>query len=116
MPHIIVKYSDHSSLDAPALLQKLHDGLSSYDCVNPAQTKAYAYPVTAMINGDDTRSEHALHIQVRLLPGRPIERRTAMAETLHAITREHINKTGIPYSLSVEIHELNKETYISSHE
>ena len=50
-----------------------------------------------------------------MYPGRSIEERTSMAQNVHDITRDFIDGENIKSAVSVEIHELNKESYVSSH-
>ncbi|MCF8495197.1 MAG: hypothetical protein K9G62_00855 [Alphaproteobacteria bacterium] len=117
MPHITVFYAPDDRLDMPVLLHDLHESLSGDPSVNKSQTKAYALPMAAWINGDGkTKPDRALHVQVRLLPGRAPELKRKMSEALHAIARKHVNDRAAPFSVSVEMHELDKDTYISSHE
>lgn len=115
MPHIIVKYSPTDALDFPVLLNDLHQSLSADETVKLSTVKTYAEPITHCVVSDDEQPNNMIHIQVRMKPGREEDRRKKMSSDLHQITRDHVDRAGYQCAVSVEMHELDGPTYISSY-
>ena len=114
MPHIIVRHSVDENLDIPSLLRRLHEGLASYPSVKAEQTKTYAIPLTHYIVGRGPNLK-MIHVEVRMKHGRgPVERKNIAAQ-LHDIVRAHTETLKPGYGVSVEIHELDNDTYHSSY-
>lgn len=112
MPHIVVFHSLDSAENIGGLLKGLHESLSANESVNKPQLKTYAVPLQSWIVGDDTRPDEMIHIQVRMKPGRSAEIKKSMAQGLHDVTRRFLDR---PYSVSVEICELEAPSYMSSY-
>ena len=115
MPHILVKYSKSEILDISSLLTDLHKDLGGYDTVNEAQIKTYAERIEHCVVSDNTRPNNMIHIQVRMKPGRPESLRSRISTSLHDIARKHVDDRAYNCAISVEIHELNEPTYVSSY-
>lgn len=114
MPHIIVRHSVDANLDIKSLLHDLHESLISHASVKPEQTKTYAVPLAHYIAGRGADIK-IIHAEVRMKHGRGGEERKKISAALHEILKSHTEKLSSPYGVSVEIHELDDETYHSSY-
>lgn len=114
MPHIIVKHSKGDNLDVPALLHALHEGLTSHETITKSDIKTHALPLVHVTVGEDHQPNEMIHIQILMKPGRAIELKREITAHLHDIAREFADQSGI-YAVSIEITELNIDTYQSSY-
>ncbi len=110
MPHILVEYTDHLSVDVPKLLDALHYDLAEKETINVHTIKTRAIPVKYTIVGDGHDPDQMIHITVRMLPGRDDALKKAMAQSLHDTARKLLPDARI--NLSVEIQELHAESYV----
>ena len=110
MPHIIVEYSEHLSVDIPKLLEDLHYDLSEKETINIHTIKSRAIPVKYTIVGDGKDADLMIHITVRMLPGRSDDLKKSIAQSLHETARKAVPDDRI--NISVEIQELHAESYV----
>ncbi len=109
MPHIIVEYTDHLTLDIPKLTIELHRALVAQESIKEEAIKTRAIPVQSTVVGTGKCHDKFIHICLKLLPGRSDELRKTMAQALFDTARklaldEHI-------SISVETAELHAPSY-----
>lgn len=109
MPHIIVEYTDHLSVDIPKLTIELHRTLVAQETVKEEAVKTRAIPVKATVVGTGKCHDKMIHVQLKLLPGRSDELRRTMAEALFNTVKKIAIDDHI--SISVETSELHAESY-----
>ena len=113
MPHIIVEYTEHLTVDIANLLTKLHATLAEQDTIDIHSIKTRAIPVQYTIVGDGHEPDKFIHIDLKLLPGRADALKHTMAKALHDAARTCcIHDDRI--SLSVEVSELHEASYTQS--
>lgn len=110
MPHIIVEYSEHLSVDIPKLLEEIHYDLAEKETINIHTIKSRAKPVQYTIVGDGKDPDLMIHVTVRMLPGRSNELKKLMAQSIYDKARKAVPDDRI--NLSVEIQELHTESYV----
>jgi 5-carboxymethyl-2-hydroxymuconate isomerase len=112
MPHIIIEYSANLTpkLDVSSLMQALHDCLDGMYNVSKERLKTRAIKLDNYLVGLNGQSGQMVHITLRLMTGRTVAARKEMGEILASTTRKLIPEDC---SLTVEMVELDKETYYS---
>jgi len=112
MPHIIVEYSDNlKALDVPVLLETLHETLAEHDTINMAAIKTRAIPLQNCVVAENMDPDEMVHVTLKLLPGRSVALKKTMAEALFSIVQNAVALNNENCSLSVEVVELDAETY-----
>jgi len=111
MPHIIVEYTDTISIDIPKLLDGLHYNLAEQETIDVHAIKTRAIPVQYSIVGDGKDRDKLVHITLKLLEGRDEALRKKIAQDIFNVAKENF-PTGSEIALSVEVHEMDPETYI----
>lgn len=109
MPHIIVEYTDHLSVDIQKLTIELHHVLTKQLTIKASAIKCRAIPVKATVVGEGTDHDKMIHVELKLLPGREDDLRKAMAQALYDTTRKIAKDENI--SISVETSELHEQSY-----
>lgn len=109
MPHIIVEYTEHLSIDLEKLTIELHRTLVEQDTVKEGAVKTRAIPVKATVVGTGKCHDKMIHVQLKLLPGRDDALRLQMAEALFNTVKKIALDDHI--SISVETSELHAESY-----
>lgn len=109
MPHIVVEYSDPPVFNVPDLLRELHETLAREESVDLKRIKTRAVPLKDFIVGDKGSQGAMVHITLKLMPRLP-EVAKRMAQALHEIVR---GKAGADCAVTVEVVELNPDTYCS---
>jgi 5-carboxymethyl-2-hydroxymuconate isomerase len=110
MPHIIIEYSANlsSMIDVPVLMGELHGALDGLYNVAQDRLKTRAIKLDDYLVGIHGQAGQMVHITLKLLTGRPTEARKEMGQILANIARKYIPPES---ALTVEIVELDKETY-----
>lgn len=110
MPHIIIEYSANLTppMDVPALLDEIHGALDGLYNVTQDRLKTRAIKLDDYLVGIHGQAGQMVHITLKLLTGRPTEARKEMGGILASVARKHIPAES---ALTVEIVELDKETY-----
>ena len=108
MPHCIIEYSKDlkKEIDIETIISKTYQGALSTKLFTPSdiKTRAIAYKNYQTAS----KKENFIHINVKILSGRTIEQKKMISETiLSKFTTIDIK----PISISVEISELEKESY-----
>lgn len=114
MPHIFVYHDLDNTADVPTLLPVLHKTLGAFETVKPETVKAFSMPLQASVVGTDAQPDNMMLIHIRMKSGRDADLRTRMSKSLHDTARAHMNTNGVAVSLSVDISEMDNETYTSS--
>ena len=115
MPHIIVEYSEHLSLDIPNLLSDLHNDLAARDTIDMGAIKTRAHAAKDCVVGCEATADSFIHIVLKLLPGRDDDLKAQMSKGLAEVAQKHIKKHMVgklPCALTVETITLEAETYI----
>lgn len=111
MPHIIVEYCETlARMDVPKLVSDLHADLATRESVSENLITSRAIPVKYVVVGTREEPDKMIHITLKLFAGRSAELRQEMAKGLQEIARKHSHHDGT--SVTVEVHEMNKETYL----
>lgn len=95
---------------AERLLLRLCEVMAEMETVDPKTIKACVLQTSASLNFNSTKRGF-LCLEVCVLSGRPIELRTRMAEALKTVLELMMGGDGL--SLTVEVREMNKDTYRS---
>jgi len=109
MPHIIVEYTDHLTVDMAKMTIGLHHELIKHETIKEEAVKTRAIPVQATVVGTGQCHDKFIHINLRLLPGRSDELRKTMAGALQNTARKIAKDENI--TISVETSELHAESY-----
>lgn len=109
MPHIIVEYTDHLSVDIAKLTIELHHTLIKQETVKEEAVKTRAIPVQATVVGTGKCHDKFIHLNLKLLPGRSDALRKTMAQALYDTTRKIALDENI--TISVETSELHEHSY-----
>lgn len=112
MPHIIIEYSANLTpkIDVPLLIRELHGALDGLYNVTQDRLKTRALKLDDYLVGIHGQAGQMVHITLKLLTGRTVEARKEMGGVLANVARKHIPAES---ALTVEIVELDKETYIA---
>lgn len=112
MPHIIVEYSSNLTpdLDVTGLTHELHGALDGLYNVTQDRLKTRAVKLDNFLVGVNGASGQMVHITLKLLTGRKVEARKEMGQILASIAQKYIS---LETALTVEIAELDKETYFT---
>lgn len=111
MPHIILEYSENLAPFAPdQALREAHDAvLKTGQAQPPRALKGRAVKLETHLMADGI-SGGFVHVTLRLLPGRSLEIRKALIETVLAAIAPTL-PTGFPVSLTGEVVEIEQATY-----
>jgi 5-carboxymethyl-2-hydroxymuconate isomerase len=88
MPHVIVEYTDHLSVDIEKLTIELHHTLCHQPTVKAHAVKTRAMPVKGTVVGEGKDHDKMIHVCLKLLPGRDDKLRKMMAQALYDTTRK----------------------------
>ena len=110
MPHLIIDYSDNlgSSIQELKILEALHDVMLNCGLFSPDAVKSRSYNAQDFLVGTKGNSGSFLHVSVAILSGRTVEQKQTLSQALINILQEKLIDVD---SLTVEIRELDRETY-----
>lgn len=108
MPHCVIEYSKDldQTKDLNALCTALHDTLMATELWQPSAIKVRAESFKTYLAGGVIAP--FIHVTASLLEGRPLSKRQALSHSLLISLRNFAPE--VTY-LSVEIREMNAETY-----
>ncbi|MFN5609081.1 MAG: 5-carboxymethyl-2-hydroxymuconate Delta-isomerase [Holosporales bacterium] len=111
MPHLVLEYAAPLSaqVDLVALLKKAHQALCTAPTVNPEAVKSRLSSYEHFQIGTVSHRLF-LHIELRLLAGRPLDVRLALRDAIVAIVMPALPAET---AFSFEIREMTPETYIT---
>lgn len=107
MPHIIIEYSNSlkEQMHAANLLQKAHQAVLDSNLFTPAAVKARSLGFDDYILHEGSSF---IHVTVSILQGCSVEERLHLSESVFSVVKEAVADAD---KISVNIHEMNKETY-----
>lgn len=108
MPHCIVEYSKEleSVVDPATLLQSVYAGALESELFTPVDIKVRAIAFDHFTSG--SAEQGFVHVTTKLLSGRSLELRTKLSNLILARLNVLFE---CPISLTVEIMEIEKESY-----
>lgn len=110
MPHLTLEYTDNLTVDAQALLARLHDELAATGAVNLKGIKSRAIRHTEYRIADGNPAYAFVHVSLLIREGRPIEIQQDAAQRMMAVLKEAFRsrfEDGY-LSLSVDIKEMRQ--------
>ncbi len=112
MPHIIIEHSSNISdnINIRALLDDLHNLLASLG-IDKARIKTRAIPIKDTVVGEKGSGDQMAHGTLLLLEGRDTATRKQYGDALYAKMKEHILATASNCAVTLEIREMNPDTY-----
>lgn len=117
MPHIILETTADlpENAQVPDILDALVLELGSYETVNSKSIKAYHTLRSVWCMGEGAPPGFA-HCTVCVLTGRPLELRKRITEGIARVLRENFTESleANEVSITVELREMEKETYITA--
>jgi 5-carboxymethyl-2-hydroxymuconate isomerase len=110
MPHLVIEYSENMSGEfiSSGVLESLHETMISCGLFSPDAIKTRAYSAADFMVGTKGKNGKFVHVSVSILSGRTAEQRLTLNQSLVDIMRNKL--IGIN-SITVEIREMDKETY-----
>ena len=115
MPHVTVEYSGNigESLDATALMQRVHELLSSYETFNRNEIKSRCYRAEKFYVANGDASHAFVHLRLDILAGRELALKQALGPKLTELLREAflIDTKNTRVDVSVEIRDMARESY-----
>jgi 5-carboxymethyl-2-hydroxymuconate isomerase len=111
VPHLVLEYAAPLSaqVDLVALLKKVHQALCTAPTVNPEAVKSRLSSYEHFQIGTVSHRLF-LHIELRLLAGRPLDVRLVLRDAIVAIVMPALPAET---AVSFEIREMTPETYIT---
>jgi len=108
MPHIVVEYSNNltDSIQKSEILGKLHESIIESGLFSPDAVKSRSISYDDYIL--DEASNNFIHITISILSGRTTEQRLKLSESAYNTAIESVPSAQ---KISVNINEMNKETY-----
>lgn len=108
MPHIVIEYSDnlHSQIKESAITKAVHQTVLNSALFSPDAIKARSIGYSDYVLPDNAQS--FIHITVSILNGRNTGQKAALSNAVFDAA-----KNCIPHcdKLSVDIHDMNVDTY-----
>jgi 5-carboxymethyl-2-hydroxymuconate isomerase len=113
MPHLTLEYSANLPPEVASvdLLHRLHGTLDRVAGVRVGNCKSRARAVSPFVVGDREPDGAFVHLDVRLMEGRPIEVRQALGDALLALLVEAYGADRAGLQVTVEIGEIARQTY-----
>lgn len=115
MPHLTLEYTANLAHRAPdrSLFLKLHRALESVAGIRIGNCKSRMREVDPWVVGDGEGASAFVHLDIRLLEGRPQEVRRAVGARALEILRAHFTPPpeGAALQITVEVQEIVAATY-----
>lgn len=110
MPHVIVEHTKALSqpIEDKKLLHSIHQTVIGSELFSADAVKTRQIGYDAICWGEDGISIDFVHVTVKILAGRTEAQRTELADAVFAVLEEAL--PDVP-KLSVDIHEMMKQTY-----
>lgn len=108
MPHIVVEHSETLSayMRENDVLRALHTVVTDSGLFDPQAVKARALPYADAVLPEG--ADRFVHVTVSILDGRTQEQRAALSQAVFEAAQR---KLSTDIRLSVNIHEMNAQTY-----
>ena len=113
MPHIIVEYSAtlEDKVSLPNVLQGLHEALAGQG-IDKARIKTRGIRIDHAVVGDAGPDGVMAHTTLLLLEGRDVATKQQYGQALHAVVQERIGQSVPECKITLEVRDMEKETYI----
>ncbi len=115
MPHLTVECSENlkTKINTESLLKTLHNSVKQCAGVDIERVKSRLVVHHQVLKGKDARETQMIHVTLALLSGRDEKSRKEYASILMNTLQSLIPKELSP-SLSVEVREMDQETYLKN--
>jgi len=111
MPHILMEYSEPvaGKTNIKDLLSEIHTAVRKSGLFEPEaiKSRAVSYPLWQV--GDLRDEGHFIHVTLMILNKRSIQQRRELGQPVLELLKRSV--TGV-HSLTVEVREMEKETYL----
>ena len=110
MPHVILEHTTDiaDAIDSSDLLKTIHMEVVNAGLFSPEAVKSRKQPYDTIVWGAEGMHTSFAHATIKILIGRTIEQRKTLSQSIFAKMREALPDVE---KLSVDIHEMEKETY-----
>lgn len=108
MPHIVIEYSDNlgQNIKQSNLMTHAHQAVLDSALFSPDAVKARSLAYTDYVLPEGANS--FIHITVSILQGRSVEERLSLSTAVFKVAQDLVSNAD---KISVDIHEMNTETY-----
>ncbi len=116
MPHIRLEYSGNlgavSGLDG--LFAGIHDILSETAGIRRGNCKSRVVPIEASYVGSGQPGSAFVHLEVRILEGRPGEVKRAVGQRILSALKDHFRPPPDidDFQVTVEVRDIQKDSYL----
>jgi 5-carboxymethyl-2-hydroxymuconate isomerase len=109
MPHIVIEYSKtlETKVDVTLLMQNAVNVLIDSEQFTPPAIKARALAYSDVVLHESFTD--FIHVTVSILEGRSTTIRSEITDSIFKLLKKHTSDKRV--SLSVDLHEMNKEVY-----
>lgn len=114
MPHIVLEYSQNLSekVDIANLINEMHGSLVAVG-IDKSRLKTRAIQAGQSVIGDASINEgYMAHIELRLLTGRDVDTKKKYGAAIHAVATRIIHSTIPNCAITLEVRDMDRETYI----
>lgn len=109
MPHCVIEYSSDLVISPKELISSVRDGMLETNLFDEQSIKLRAQKYDHF---DVPKYDHFIYVLVKILSGRSIDQKKELSQTI----KKHIDDLSLPsVSLSIEIDDMEKESYIKTH-
>jgi 5-carboxymethyl-2-hydroxymuconate isomerase len=113
MPHLTLEYTKNiNSFDAGEVLPRLNRVLLESGQFEEEAIKSRAIELKTFCLGVIDHHRRFVHVRVSIMSGRSTEIRKALSQNLMGVLRTYLKHGGDPVAVSVEIAEIQSETYL----
>ena len=111
MPHAIIEYSANLSavVSENKITQAVHQAMITSGLFDTDNIKTRAHSTDDYMVGSKARKGSFIHLTISILTGRTTEQRKSLSQSMITILKELA--ANVADSLTVEIREMDRETY-----
>lgn len=114
MPHLVVEHSANlaDSMTPGTLLRELHAAIGGTESFVLEEIKGRVYAAADYLVGDGEVPAF-VHVTIAVMPGRNLATRKTLSNNVLRAVEHRLSENGVhlPYSLTVEVRELDRESY-----
>ena len=118
MPHLTLEYTDNitQGVDFPSLFSALHGILADEAGIQTDNCKSRCLRLDTYQVGLGAGQQAFVHLTMRILEGRPLEVRKAIAQRALALLEKTYNPSldRLHLQITVEVTEMQRETYFKA--
>lgn len=116
MPHLIVEYTENLPLDATGMLSKINASLAASGHFQEVDIKSRALMLDSFMVGTNPSGRGFAHARLLIMPGRSMDTKRDLSERVLTAMQDCVAYlSGLDLQLSVEVLELERETYAKVH-